>query len=145
MTRRKGKIISGVTFLVIALGIAVVFGIWNKPHQNVEDAKAIAVTAEELYRSFVKDSVKAGQLYSNKVLQVSGEVSRVSENQQAQQVVFLRTGVPEAFINCTVEGKKINAKPGEQIRIKGICSGYIAGDADMGLPGDVFLVRSYPF
>jgi uncharacterized protein YpmB len=62
MTRRKGKIISGVTFLVIALGIAVVFGIWNKPHQNVEDAKAIAVTAEELYRSFVKDSVKAGQL-----------------------------------------------------------------------------------
>lgn len=145
MTRRTGKIALGLILLVITIAVGIAYRAWNKPHKNVEDADAIPVTAVELYNSFVKDSAKANALYSNKVLQVTGEVNEITENQQAQQVLFLRTGVDNAFINCTVEGKKLTAKPGERIRIKGICSGYIAGDADMGLPGDVFLVRSYPF
>lgn len=118
---------------------------WNKPHKNVEDAPAIAISAAELYNSYITDSANANQLYTNKVLQVSGEVGQVSVNQQAQQVVLLKTTVDEAFINCTVEGKKISAKAGDKVKIKGICSGYISGDADMGLPGDVFLIRCYPF
>ncbi len=145
MTKKTGKIILGSTLLLLAIGLAGAYRIWNKPHKNVEDAPAITVSATELYNSFIKDSAKANELYTNKVLQVSGEVSQVSINQQSQQVFFLKTGIPEAFINCTVEGKKLSAKTGDKVRIKGICSGYIGGDADMGLPGDVFLIRCYPF
>lgn len=145
MTKKTGKITLLVILLITAIGVIAAYRMWNKPHKNVEDATAIAVTATELYNSFIKDSVKANEQYTNKVLQVSGEVSQVSINQQSQQVVLLKTAVEEAFINCTVEGKKVSAKAGDKIRIKGICSGYISGDADMGLPGDVFLIRSYPF
>lgn len=145
MTKKTGKIILASALLIIAVGLAGAYRMWNKPHKNVEDAPAITVTATELYNSFIKDSIKANEQYTNKVLQVSGEVSQVSMNQQAQQVLLLKTAVDEAFINCTVEGKKISAKAGDKVRIKGICSGYISGDADMGLPGDVFLIRSYPF
>ncbi len=145
MTKRTGRTLLATTLLIIAIGCFVAYRIWNKPHANVEDAAAIKLTAAELYDSFIKDSAKANTLYSNKVVQVSGEVSQLSVNQQAQQVVLLKTGVTEAFINCTVEGKKVNAKAGDKISIKGICSGYIGGDVDMGVPGDVFLIRSYPF
>lgn len=145
MTNKTGKIILATALLVIAIGLAGAYRMWNKPHQNVEDAPAIAVTATELYNCFIKDSVKANEQYTNKIVQVSGEVSQVSMNQQLQQVVLLKTAVDEAFVNCTLEGKKVSAKAGDRITLKGICSGYISGDADMGLPGDVFLIRSYPF
>ncbi len=145
MTKKSGKIFLVAILLILAIGLVAAYRIWNKPHKNVEDAAAITVTATELYNSFIKDSAKANELYTNKVVQVSGEVSQVSVNQQAQQVVLLKTAVEEAFINCTVEGKKVNAKAGDKISIKGICSGYISGDIDMGLLGDVFLIRSYPF
>jgi hypothetical protein len=36
-----------------------------------------------------------------------------------------------------------NIKEGDVISVKGICSGYIPGDKDMELPGDVFLIRCY--
>jgi len=145
MTKKTGKIILLVILLIVAIGLIAAYRIWNKPHKNVEDAAAIAITATDLYNSYIKDSAKANELYTNKVLQVSGEESQVSIHQQSQQVLLLKTAVDEAFINCTVEGKKVNAKAGDKIRIKGICSGYISGDADMGLPGDVFIIRSYPF
>ncbi len=145
MTKKIGKIILVSTLLILAVGLIGAYRMWNKPHKNVQDSSAITVTATELYNSFLKDSSKANELYTNNVVHVSGEVSQVSVNQQAQQVVQLKTAVAEAFINCTIEGKKVSAQAGDKISIKGICSGYISGDIDMGLPGDVFLIRSYQF
>jgi hypothetical protein len=82
-------------------------------------------------------------LYIGKVVQVPGEVSRLSTNQEAQQVILLKTAVDGAFINCTMEESVSGIAPADKVIIKGICSGYIAGDMDMGLPGDVFLIRGY--
>jgi hypothetical protein len=42
-----------------------------------------------------------------------------------------------------MEENSSTVKSGDNITIKGICSGYIAGDADMDLPGDVFIIRGY--
>ncbi len=53
--------------------------------------------------------------------------------------------IPDASVNCTMEENVNNIKAGDTILIKGICSGYINGDIDMGLPGDVFLIRCYYF
>jgi riboflavin synthase alpha subunit len=78
------------------------------------------------------------------VVEVSGKITQVSLNQQHQQIILLKTNVSGGSVNCTMEEKANNIKAGDSIVLKGICSGYIGGDMDMGLPGDVFLIRCYP-
>ncbi len=143
MTKKAKKIflVSGAAVIVIAAVTG--YMMWNKPHKNVQDADAVKITAVDLYNSFITDSVKANTLYADKVVLVSGEVNRVALNQQAQQVILVKTAVTGAFINCTMEEKKLGVKTGDNIAIKGICSGYISGDMEMDMPGDVFLVRGY--
>ena len=133
-----------VIAVVIVAACITVYLVWNKPHRNVKDAGAVEIQAPALYNSFVADSSKAKSLYVDKVLQVEGEVAKLSMNQQSQQVVLLKTAVEGAYINCTMEKEAVGLKAGDNTSIKGICSGYISGDADMGLPGDVFIIRGYP-
>jgi hypothetical protein len=132
--------------LIFFIAIAVIAGvtgymIWNKPHRNVKDATAIKISAVDLYKIFTTDSASANSKYVNTVVVISGEVKQVSLNQQNQQIILLKTQTPDASVNCTMEGNKNNIKAGDTISVKGICSGYINGD--MGLAGDVFLIRCY--
>ena len=132
---------------IVLLGAAALTGyiMWNKPHKDVKDADGLQIASVELYNRYISDSAKARSIYTDNILQVTGEVGKVSANQQNQQIILIETSVSGAYINCTMEENDAAAKEGSTITIKGICSGYIGGDADMGLPGDVFLVRGYPF
>ncbi len=141
----KGKTNILILFIAIVLTAVVVgFLVWNKPHQEVKDAKAIKMTAIDLYKIFVTDSAKGSSAYVNKVVAVTGEVKQVLLNQQHEQIILLKTGAPGASVNCTMEENTNNIKTGDTIVLKGICSGYLGGDIDMELPGDVFLIRCYP-
>ena len=143
MTGRLKKNIL-IFFIAIVL-IAVVAGymIWNKPHRDVKGADAVKITAIDLYKIFTTDSVTAKSTYLNAVVAVTGVVKQVSLNQQNQQIIFLKTNNEDASVNCTMEANADNIKARDTITVKGICSGYINGDIDMGLPGDVFLIRCY--
>lgn len=116
---------------------------WNKPHKNVRDAAALQVSAAELYSKFINDTIIANLLYRDKVVQISGKVQKLFLNQLSQQVILVKTPIPDAFINCTMDATKNGLAPGDSIAIKGICVGYIGGDIDLGLPGDVFITRCY--
>lgn len=141
---RKRIILIAAICIVLAAAITG-YMLWNKPHKEVKDASGVKITATELYNNFITDSAKARIRYTDKVVQVTGEVARLALNQLDQQIILIKTSVSGAYINCTMEEKAETLKEGSPITIKGICSGYIAGDADMGLPGDVFLIRGYPF
>jgi tRNA_anti-like len=145
MQNKTKKIILISAAVIIAVTAITGYLLWNKPHKNVKDADAAEITAMNLYNIFINDSIKARALYVDKVIQVSGEVAKLSVNQQAQQLVLFKTAVDGAYINCTMEEKASGFNAGDHIIIKGICSGYISGDIDMGLPGDVFLIRGYLF
>ena len=141
--KKKGR---NILFILIGLGLCgLVIGylVWNKPHQDVRDADAVRTDAITLYKSFTTDSANAKSTFLNKVVKVSGVVQEVSVNQQQQQIILLKTLVPGAYVNCTMEERGNNIKQGIKVELKGICSGYIGGDADMGIFGDVFLIRCY--
>ncbi len=74
---------------------------------------------------------------------IAGNISSVSVNQNNQKVIFLKTSTEGAFVNCTMEENINNLKTGDAILLKGLCSGYVPGAADMGVPGDVFIIRCY--
>ena len=133
-----------ITFcLLILIGVAAAFYLWNKPHQNVANAAAVKTNAVSLYKVFKTDSIAANKKFTQQVIKVSGTVNRVSKNQQNQTVVLISTNTDGAYINCTLEQDSKNIQPGQLINIKGICNGIGQGDADLGIKGDVYLVRCY--
>lgn len=145
MTKKTKKIILIIITAIIVLIAITGYMMWNKPHKDIKDAGGIKITAVDLYNSFITDSAKAKTIYTNKVVEVSGEITKITLNQQGQQIILLKTAADGAYINCTMEEKADGHTVGENIMIKGICSGYISGDIDMGLPGDVFIVRGYHY
>ena len=115
--------------------------LYNKPHQNIASADAIGVTAPQLYAAFTQDSVQANAKFAQRVVEVSGVVTNVSRNLDQQSVVLLESGQDGASVNCTLDGADETIKVGQSVSIKALCSGIGQGDAEMGIPADVYLVR----
>jgi tRNA_anti-like len=131
--------LTGIVLLAAGAG----FYFYNKPAVDIKDANGLKVFATSLYETFTKDSVVAKKEYTNKILEVSGMVTLITENQQHQPLVLLKTNIGGAAVNCTLEGPVGAIKVGSSVSIKGICNGIGEGDADLGIIGDVYLVRCY--
>ncbi len=129
--------------IVIVTGALIGYKIWNTPHEDIKNAVALRTNAIALYSTLANDTSHTPSAFINKVIEVSGKVKQVSENQQKQQVIYLETSLPDGSVNCTMEEKIKNIKAGDSILLKGICMGYAGGDKDIELPGDVFLIRCY--
>ena len=143
MTNRSKRNVFSV-LIIIALAAAVyAYFLWNKPHKDIQNATAIKTTAVTLYNTFTTDSAKAKTTFLNQVVEVSGIVKSVSLNQGKKQIILLKTSMADASINCTVEQSKLIVQAGDNISLKGVCIGYMGGDEEMGLPGDVYLIRCY--
>jgi hypothetical protein len=128
---------------IILIAVAVGFYFYNKGPVNIKTAPGIKTDAGILYQAFSKDSIGAKKIYLNKILEVSGTVKKVSKNQEDQVIVMLQTGEPGAYINCTMEEHDAMLAENSQVTLKGICTGMGMGDADLGIMGDVYLVRCY--
>lgn len=129
--------------LLILVGIAAAFYLWNKPHQDVANAAALKTDAVSLYKIFSTDSIAANKKFTQQVIKVSGTINRILKNQQNQTVVLIKTNTDGAYINCTIEQDSNNLQAGQNVNIKGICNGIGQGDADLGIKGDVYLTRCY--
>lgn len=141
MPAKKKNII--IIFLaVIIIAGAIGFYFYNKGPVNVKNAAAIKTEAAALYQSFLKDSTVAKKTYLNNVLEVSGLVMKISKNQENQVIVMLQTNESGAYVNCTME-EVAGLAENKQVTLKGICTGMGMGDADLGIMGDVYLVRCY--
>jgi hypothetical protein len=141
MAGKGNKIITGL-LLLAAIGTIVGYYLWNKPHENIASAKGIKIPAPALLQVFIADSTGANKKYYQQVLEVTGMVKSISKNLQNQTVVILKTNTEGSYINCTMEGGAENIKEGSSVIIKGVCQG-IQGDADLGIMGDVYLIRCY--
>jgi uncharacterized protein YxeA len=142
MNSKTKKIVAVIVVLALA-GTAIGYYLWNKPHLDVAAAASVKADATVLYNAFSTDSVAAKKNYTQQVLQVAGTISSISKNQQGQTLVLLKTATEAAYINCTMEGEVVNKKDGDAVAIKGICNGMGQGDTDLGIMGDVYLVRCY--
>ena len=143
MARKTKKIIIISVLCLAVIAAAVAYYLYNKGPIDVKNASGTKVIATALYQSFSKDSLVAQKLYSNKILETSGIVIKVSQNQQNQAIILLKTNDAGAFINCTMEGPANGIKENDNVILKGICTGIGMGDIDLGILGDVYLVRCY--
>lgn len=122
--------IKRILYLALAalcLGGAIAYYMWNKPHAKVEDTKGLAISAADLCAAFTTDESAANTKYLNKALDVNGTVAEVVNNQDGGVVVVLR-GNTDGNILCTMRDKTVKAVAGQNITVKGFCSGYILTD-----------------
>ena len=110
-------------FILILIGVGTGFYLWNKPHQKVESAKSISITATNLAKEYSTNEKDADAKYLNKAIDVSGTISEVDKNQDGGVMIVLQTGDPTAGIQCSLREKGADPVKGQNIEIKGFCSG----------------------
>ncbi len=121
----SGKIILIVVLAGLIIGAFVFYKIWNKPHRDVKDEMALSVTAQSILEAYITDEQKANSVYLDKAIEVKGEVGEITKTQQGKTVISLKTKDPMAGIRCTMKEGVTAINAGQNVTIKGICTGYL--------------------
>lgn len=119
-----------VLLVLAAIAGAVYYFVINKPHRDVNDETAISMAAPQLFAEFTANEAVANKKYLNKAILVSGIVSTVEENQDKQKYIILQTDDALNGIMCTMRSNDFSTKAGDQVSIKGFCSGFV-GDVKL--------------
>ncbi len=122
------KILAIIAVLLV-IGAAVGYYMWNKPHRTAEDEKPVAtLTADELFNQFNTDAAGSNAKYLDKVIQVSGVVNSVKTTENNETKVSLQTpdemGIAEISVILKAGEKADQIKDGTTVVLKGICSGF---------------------
>lgn len=123
--------------LLAIIGGGLAYYLWNKPHQNMEQAAVdTTLSAKDLFTAFDTDEQKANERYLDKVIQVSGVVTSSSQGEDGLTKISLESGDEMFGTICELDAlskhKRTQFTPGETITIKGKCTGKLM---------DVVLVR----
>jgi len=116
------KILLAILTLAL-IGVATVIYLWNKPPEKVEDKTGIAITATALTKEFADDEQKANEQYLGKVIEVTGTVMETEPKQDGTLMIMLDAGDPLVGVQCSMREKGITVKSGQNLKIKGFCSG----------------------
>jgi len=125
-TRRKLVL----TFIILAaVGLigfyAAKYYMRNQPGRDVTKEQGIGITADSLYKAYSSNEALADSLYTNKAIEVSGEVLGVSKDDNNQTSVELKTSDSSVTVNCKFKVDPGEIKPGNTITFKGICTGFL--------------------
>lgn len=124
-----------ILFLIPAIVLGLYgFYLWNQPHRSIRNAPAVEIAAKKLFQDYESNEEQTNIQYIDKILQVSGQVRHVRNNKDGETVITLEAGHPIFGINCTFEEENIRLKAGDEVMIKGLCTGYLT---------DVVLIRCY--
>lgn len=123
--------------VLAAIGLGVGIYLWNKPHENMNRAKAdLTIAAPELFTAFSEDEASANEKYLDKVIQISGSVKAFSTSPEGLMKVTLDSGDEMFGVICQMdeltEHSRREFTPGETVNLKGKCTGMLM---------DVVLVR----
>ena len=90
----------------------------SQPSDYVSDAASI-------YREYSRDEAAGNQKYLNKVLEVHGELTEVTSDQNGSTVLMFRENGAPGGVLCTMNGERSGLKVGQAVRVKGLCTGFL--------------------
>lgn len=125
----KRTLLYGIA-LVVLLGGAVGYYLYNKPHQDMRRATpAFKLTAAQLFSEYDADEAAANEKYLGKVIEVSGEVRSVDRGEEGRIAVTLESGHPMFGVVCELdelsEPKRTEFAAGEQVTFRCVCTGKL--------------------
>ena len=123
--KKKNIIAAIIVIFLLAVGFAGWY-IFNKPHRSLDKAETVRINTDSLLAAYLRDEKSANTIFLDKALKVNGEIAELNTNQAGQMVILLKTMDPMSGVVCTLRDKPKEAlKVGQQVVIKGFCSGYI--------------------
>jgi len=142
--------IIGVAGLIIGGGIGLYM--YNMPQRDVQSAQTdYSITSTEIVAEYLTDDKAANQKYlaadgDSKILEITGEVNKISENFNGQKVVLLKSGQDKAGVSATFfteTNDNLNGVTvGQTITVKGGIRSGASYDDDLELYENVILEKS---
>ena len=146
------RIVAIIGIAGLLTGGGVVLYMFNKPQRDVQSARTdYFLSSSQIVEEYLSDNAAANQKYlaadgDSKILEIAGEVNRISENFNGQKVVLLKgyqdkAGVSATFTpesNDNLDGIMV----GQTITIKGVIRSGASFDEDLGLYENVILDKS---
>ncbi|MFC2115969.1 hypothetical protein ACFLTU_05810 [Bacteroidota bacterium] len=152
---KKRKLIRIAAIIAVSgalIGGGTALYIFNMPHRDVIAAKAnYSLTSSQITSEYLENTLLADDKYlaedgNSKILEISGTVSRISENFNADKVVLLKEEGDKAGVSATFTAetnhKVSDIKIGESITVKGVIRSGAAYDKDLELFENVILEKS---
>jgi len=111
----------------------------NKPHDNIEKAKpAYSISVEKIWLQYNTDLKTTDSLYTGKVVQLSGTLSRVENSDSLVYVVFVMEAdsmFGDKSIRCEMLRKFNDVATtltlDTPVNIKGFCNGFDGTDVKL--------------
>jgi hypothetical protein len=142
--------ILGVSGLLIAGGIGLYM--FNKPHRNIQSADVdYTLTASEIVSEYLTDIDAANKKYlaadgDSKILEITGVVSKISEDFSGQKVVLLKGEQVQAGVSATFTSETNSSLDDVQvdqtITIKGVIRSGASYDEDLEMYEHVIIEKS---
>ena len=150
----KRIIKAGIILVAVGVVIAGAVGLYlfNMPHRNVQKAATdYSLTSSQIVAEYLTDKESANKKYlsddgDSKVLEITGVVSKISEDFNDQKVVLLKGADDKAGVSAsfTTETNANAAKlqVGETVTVKGVIRSGASYDEDLDLYENVILEKS---
>ena len=119
--KRKQILIS--LLAIVVLGVAGILWAWNKPMKKVESEQGITLTIDKLCQDFSSNETEANKHYLNKAIEVSGQISEVSNNLDGGTMLVFSASNGIDYVESTLREKAIGLKAGTSVIVKGFCVG----------------------
>ena len=121
------KIALFVVFLFAVASILIALSLYFKKHSDLATTKPdFVITSTALQKEFEDNEKTASEKYINKIIEVKGSVSSVTQADSSNINISLKTGNDLSSIICTFAGTdKSKFKTGEDVTVRGECSGFL--------------------
>ena len=129
--------------LVLAVLVVYVYKEYNRTHEDTAAIKPdYSLEAGRLLKEFEMDEPASSRKYWDKVMLVDGTVKELVKHDRGLYSVILGDTASMSSVRCSMDSMHNNeaavVKKGDQLAMKGICTGF---KADELLGSDVILVR----
>lgn len=152
MKKKLFKIAAITALAGLIIGGGAMLYMFNMPHRDIQSAKVdYALTSTQIVSEYLSDKDAANEKYlaadgDSKILEVTGIVSKISEDFNNQKVVLLKGNDDKAGVNAVftaeTNAKVSNIKVGETITVKGVIRSGASYDDDLELYENVILEKS---
>lgn len=117
-----------IIFIIALGGILAGLYMYNRQEKDLQKVKPdFIMTAAELQYAFEADEDAANIEYTDKIIEVTGEVESVKPGEDEALIITLKTGNPLSVVSCTFGDA--SAGPvfvvGDNVTLRGQCSGFL--------------------
>lgn len=125
-----------VLIIAAALGFGIGYYLFSKGHDETADMEAaFSMTSDDAVQEFLDDEVATSAKYIDQIIEISGEVYDIEKTDG--KVTGVKISSDEMYVvSCTFQAPVEASEISDNIKVKGVCSGF-NGDSESMLPGGV--------